>query len=80
MKQVLKRTGLLLMLAVVLVLCALVLPGQAKAASAEDLTYWIDGNEVIITGINYDATGTLEIPDTIEGYPFTRIESYAFNS
>ena len=80
MKRQFRKTSLLLMLAAVLVLCALVLPSQAKAASAEDLTYWIDGNEVVITGIAYDATGTLEIPDTIEGYPVTRIDSYAFNS
>jgi len=79
MKQQFRKTSLLLMLAAVLVLCALVLPGQAKAASAEDLTYWNDGNEVVITGINYDATGTLEIPDTIEGHPVTRIEANAFN-
>ena len=42
------------------------------------LTYEIIDGEVTITGCDSSACGSLEIPDTIEGYPVKTIGDYAF--
>lgn len=45
----------------------------------ESLTYTITNDEVTITGCDHSASGTLEIPSTIEGYPVTAIGENAFS-
>ncbi len=40
--------------------------------------YTVDNGEVTITGVSQDAVGAVEIPGMIEGYPVTKIGSYAF--
>lgn len=52
----------------------------ASAASVDDLTYKINDGKVIITSCNKDVSGTLIIPNTIEGYPVTSIDSIAFSN
>ncbi len=42
------------------------------------LSYRIDGTEVTITDCDTSASGNLIIPDTIEGYPVTKIREWAF--
>ena len=42
--------------------------------------YKIENEEVIITNINYKCVDNIIIPETIEGYPVTTIDSYAFVS
>ncbi|MBQ4600753.1 MAG: leucine-rich repeat domain-containing protein, partial [Oscillospiraceae bacterium] len=61
-----------------LVGCLFLLPVESKAATVEDLTYEIWEGEVTITGCDTAASGDLIIPDTIEGYPVTRIGEWAF--
>ena len=46
----------------------------------EDLSYSIKYDSVIITDCKTTASGALEIPSTISGYPVTRIENAAFRS
>ena len=49
-----------------------------KAATIDDLTWTIEGGEVTITDCASNATGILEIPDTIEGLPVSTIGFRAF--
>ena len=49
-------------------------------ADLEDLSYSIKYDSVIITDCKTTASGALEIPSTISGYPVTRIENAAFRS
>ena len=42
------------------------------------LYYEIHAGKVTITGCDYSATGEVEIPESIEGYPVTSIGGYAF--
>ena len=46
--------------------------------SAGDLYYTVDGDHAVITGCNYTAS-SIEIPDSLGGYPVTAIGDYAFN-
>ncbi|MDC0049183.1 leucine-rich repeat domain-containing protein [Verrucomicrobia bacterium] len=48
------------------------------AADLSDLTYTTNGGEVTITDCDTSASGTLVIPDTIEGKPVTSIGERAF--
>ena len=52
--------------------------------AAEDitsyLTYEISNGEVTITDCDRTISGDITIPDTIEGYPVTKIGSYAFEN
>ena len=52
---------------------------KAKAIPYGDLFYLISNSEVTITGCSSSASGTLEIPATIEGYPVKSIGDYAFD-
>ena len=70
--------GAALLLALVCVICATTLPTRVEAATYGVLTYRISNGEVTITDCKTSATGELVIPDTIEGYPVTSIEYYAF--
>ena len=70
-----------LVMAVVMILS--LFSGMGVVSVAEDdilsyLTYEIRNGEVIITGSDESISGDVVIPETIEGYPVTRIESYAF--
>ncbi len=49
-----------------------------SAASLEDLSYSVVGEEVHITGCNSGASGTLDIPAIIEGKPVTRLLFHSF--
>ena len=80
MKKMLKSAAVLTAFVAIFVLCALVLPNSAQAATVDDLTYEITNGEVTITDCNEDASGKLIIPDTIEGYPVTSIGKEAFKS
>ena len=51
---------------------------KAEAATYGVLSYEITDGEVSITDCDESASGALEIPATIEGYPVTRILIYAF--
>ncbi|MGN1418891.1 MAG: leucine-rich repeat protein [Acutalibacteraceae bacterium] len=51
----------------------------SEAATLGPLTYKIKDNEVTITGCNSSASGDLEIPATIDGYPVKIIDQYAFS-
>ena len=51
---------------------------NASAATYGELTYTVSGGKVTITGCNSSASGTLIIPETIDGYPVTTIGQYAF--
>jgi hypothetical protein len=55
--------------------CALL---PLRAAGLDDLTWTTTGGVVAITDCDRGATGELEIPDTIEGNPVTRIGADAF--
>ena len=54
------------------------LSSNLSAASLEDLSYRVVGEEVHITGCSGEASGTLHIPSTIEGKPVTRLLFHSF--
>ncbi|MDA7510905.1 DUF5011 domain-containing protein [Verrucomicrobia bacterium] len=49
-----------------------------SAASLEDLSYSVVGEEVHITECSWEASGTLDIPSIIEGKPVTRLLFHSF--
>jgi len=53
---------------------------NASAATYEKLTYKVSNGEVTITDCEQSASGELVIPKTIEGYPVTSIDEWAFGS
>ena len=70
-----------ILLGTLLCLCLALLPTETQAAETEGyLTYTITDGEVTITDCDEDATGKIVIPDTIEGYPVTKILGYTFSS
>jgi len=73
-----EKRVMLWILATVLVLCALVLPSEARAASTQGLHYSVEDGEVTITGCDNSVSGEVVIPKTIEGYPVTTIGAWAF--
>ena len=73
-----EKRVVLWILATVLVLCALVLPNEARAATTQGLHYSVEDGEVTITGCDNSVSGEVVIPKTIEGYPVTTIGAWAF--
>lgn len=68
-----------ILLGTLLCICFALLPTEAQAATVGYLTYAIENGEVIITDCDEDASGKIVIPDTIEGYPVTKILGYTFS-
>ena len=74
------KRKLLAILTSALLLCT-TLPLGAMSVSAEtygDLYYKIADGQVTITDCDRSASGSLTIPDAIEGYPVTAIGDFAF--
>lgn len=73
-------------LATVLVLCvALTVPFGAEAeevvyGTSGDFEYSLENGEITIEGVIDSFSGHAEIPETIEGYPVTKIGEFAFGS
>ena len=63
-----------LLIAAVLVLCAALIPTQAKADTYGDFVYTTVGNEVTITDYTGAETGHLTIPAKIDGKFVTAID------
>ncbi len=66
---------------ILLALCMVLslLPFAAGAADVSDLSYTVNGNEVMITKCDASASGALVIPDKIAGKPVTSIQFYALS-
>jgi len=62
----------------VLLILAVLLSPVLRGAGLSDLTYTISNNEVAITDCYEFATGAMDIPATIEGWPVTSIGVSAF--
>ena len=62
------------------VICLALFPTEAKAASVDDLTFWLnrDGQSYTVSGCDTSASGELEIPATYNGKPVTSIGEKAF--
>ncbi len=73
-----KKRIMSLLIALCMATSIIIIPNTAMAATYGNLTYTISNDEVTITGCNTSASGELEIPQTIEGYPVTSIANYAF--
>ena len=67
-----------ILLGILLCICLALLPMETQAATEGYLTYTITDGEVTITDCDEGATGKIVIPDTIEGYPVTKIGESAF--
>ena len=52
----------------------------ASAASTDDLSYSVENGKITITKCSTSASGTLVIPETIDGYPVTAVGEKAFSS
>ena len=66
------------LISLLLCLCLLVPVGTVFAAEEFHLTYQWDHGEITVTGYVGSVPATLEIPDSIEGFPVTAIALYAF--
>ena len=75
-----KKIGLLLISLVLVAVCLILLPTEAKAASESDLTFTLnsDGQSYRITDCDYDARGVMVIPTMYEGKPVTGIDDGVF--
>ena len=80
MKKIKKAISLLLAVLMIssMFFCAGVTGFAADSDILEYLTYEINDGEVIITDCDSSISGEVVIPDTIEGYPVTAIDRYAF--
>ncbi len=69
-----------MVLAVAMVLSLMVVPVSAITITGTYgyMSYVIEDGDATITDCNTNASGALVIPDTIEGYPVTSIDSSAF--
>ncbi len=68
-----------ILLGTLLCVCIALLPMETQAVETDGyLTYTVDDGEVTITDCDEDATGKIVIPETIEGYPVTKIGEGAF--
>ena len=67
-------------LSVILVLNFMFLFGvvEVSAESSDIFTYTVSSDGAIITNCNKSASGYITIPSTLDGYPVTGIEMYAF--
>jgi len=70
-----------LFVAIMLIAVAVVSFGVLSASAEMEgiYTYSVSEGEVIITDCYTSASGAIEIPDTLGGYPVTSIGGYAFN-
>ena len=68
-----------ILLGTLLCICLALLPTEVQAATEGYLTYVITDGEVTITDCDEDAKGKIVIPDTIGGYPVTKIVEFAFS-
>ena len=79
-----RKLGNLIMMAAVALICLLLPPTEAKAASVSDLTFELqwDGTKYAyaVTDCNSSAEGELIIPSTYNGRAVTAIGNYAFDS
>lgn len=78
----LHRNFLICLLAVAAVLlCLLVWPQTAQAATESNLTFEYSSlyGGYVVTDCQLSATGHLEIPDTVNGIPVTHIYNWAFD-
>ena len=73
------KKALSMVLSLVLLLSLFPAAMPAAALSEGDLGYSIQNGEVTIKGGNKDYAGALVIPDTIEGYPVTKLSMSAFH-
>ena len=74
-----KALSVLLVLALLLSCCP-VLPLQAQAATEGLYTYTVTDGKATITACDKSASGVVIIPDTLGGYPVTKIGDQAFIS
>lgn len=75
MKNKLKK---ILLMSAVVMLVAVLFCFSASAADDGVFSYGIDGGKVIITGVDPDVKGDLEVPSTISGHPVTTLLYYSF--
>ena len=76
-----KKIGFVLTALVLVAVCFILLPTEAKAASESDLTFTLnsDGQSYSVTDCSDDASGALVIPSTYNGLPVTGIGDSAFS-
>ncbi len=73
------RKILSFIICIALIICAVPMCGVSVFASDEDYyTYYISYDEAIITHVREDISGDIVIPATLDGYPVTIIDNYAF--
>lgn len=64
--------------AIVLCLCLSLGCVMSEAASSGNFTYEIENGHAVITALSDSASGSIEVPGVIGGYPVTEIGDYAF--
>lgn len=75
------KTKLFAVLTATILLFTCLSAGSAvSAATYGDFTYSFNGDEVVITSCDQEASGDVEIPEKIFGYPVTTIDDYAFEN
>lgn len=52
---------------------------KAAGAATDDLTYTVENGEITIVKCSKSASGKLVIPETIDGYPVTAVDTSAFS-
>ena len=73
-----KKISKLVLTAAAVLICLLLLPAEARAASVEDLTFRQNGDSYILEYCDPEAEGELVIPGLYNGLPVTSIRGYAF--
>ena len=68
------------LLALIMVLALVPVSVFAQDDILSYLTYEINNGEVTITDCDEEICGDVKLPDTVEGYPVTEIDDFAFNS
>lgn len=75
-----KRIISLLLAVCILSTMLAALPVTASAETSGIYTYTVANGEATITGCDTSASGAIEIPSSLGGYPVTTIGSYSFSS